>query len=106
MTESDIFLENLRKAVEESRVPEAQLSLAAGLNRRAVTDLLEGRVQSPKLSTVFALSHALKRDPGEMMGLGRRHQIIDALAEFLRQYDEADQERFLSALAALSSVTR
>ena len=105
MNESEIFARNLVAAIRETGTNNAELSRKAGLNARAVTDLLE-RVQSPKLSTVFALSRALGRDPGEMMGLGKRANIISGLADFLSQYDEADQERFLSALASLSGQRR
>lgn len=90
----------------EQGLAAAQLSRKAGLNLRAVKDIEEGRVVSPKLSTVFALSKALGRDAGEMMGLGPRHQIIEALALYLSQYDAADQERLLSALAALPAAPK
>lgn len=74
----------------------------AGLNPRAVKDIEEGRAQSPKLATVFALSKALGEDPGEMIGLGPRYTIKKELAAFLAQYDEADQARLLAALEALA----
>lgn len=102
MSETDVFIAALIEAIENSDWNDASLSLAAGLNRRAVTDLREGRVRSPKLSTVFALANALGRDPGEMMGLGRRHRIQDDLAAYLSQYSESEQERILAALAAMS----
>lgn len=103
---SEIFKRNLLRVMAEQGLAAAQLSRMAGLNLRAVKDIEEGRVMSPKLSTVFALSKALNRDPGEMMGLGPRHRINEALAAFLSRYDEADQERFLSALAALSMAPK
>ncbi len=79
---------------------EAELSVKAGLNRRAVTDIREGRVRSPKLSTVFALARALGRDPGEMMGLGKRPRIRAGLADLLSQYDEDGQEQLEAAIQA------
>lgn len=102
MTEGETFQKNLLAALEISGMSEAELSLKAGLNRRAVTDLREGRVRSPKLSTVFALSKALGRDPAEMMGLGSRLRVRSDLAEFLSEFDEADQERFLNVLSAVT----
>lgn len=100
MDESAKFRENLLIALRESGLNEAELSVKAGLNRRAVTDIREQRVRSPKLSTVFALAKALNRDPGEMMGLGPRPKVQKDLADFLSQYDEADQQQLLAAIRA------
>ena len=98
MSESEIFRENLLRAMQEQRLTAAELSRLAGLNSRAVKDIEERRVVSPKLSTVFALAKALNRDPGELLGLGRRLAIKAELAEFLSQYSPEDQERLLSAI--------
>ena len=98
-TESETFIRNLIAAVDASDYwTDARLSKAAGVNRRAVTDMREGRVKSPKLSTVFKLAKALNRDPGEMMGIGPRERVRADLAEFLSQYSEDEQEKLLSAL--------
>ncbi|WP_370312504.1 helix-turn-helix domain-containing protein [Sagittula sp.] len=101
MTEGEIFLRNLLVKLEQSGMTEAELSVKAKLNRRAVTDLREGRVRSPKLSTVFALSRALGEDPGEMMGLGPRLKVQQELARYLEQYPEDVQRQMLHALVAL-----
>lgn len=101
MDESENFKRNLLLALKESGMKAAELSKKAGLNARAVKDIEEGRVASPKLSTVFALAEALGRDPGEMMGLGPRPKLKADLVAYLSQYDEADQARLLAALAAL-----
>lgn len=102
MDEGEIFIRNLIEAQKKSGLKEAELSLKAGLNRRAVTDLREGRVASPKISTVFKLAKALNLDPAEMMGLGSRVKIQAELADFLSQYEPKDQERFLVALSAIA----
>jgi len=96
--ERESFRENLLAAMRDSGMSAAELSRRAGLNARAVKDIEENRVRSPKLSTVFALAKALNRDPGEMMGLGPRPKVQGDLAAFLSQYPEDEQERFLSAL--------
>lgn len=101
MDQSEIFRANLLAAMADAGLTEAELSVAAGLNRRAVTDIRERRTLSPKISTVFALAKALHRDPGELLGIGARYKLNDQLAAFLEQYGEADQERFLAALTAL-----
>lgn len=101
MDETETFRENLLRMMAEKGLTEAGLSRQAGLNARAVTDIRERRVASPKLSTIFALAKALKVDPGELMGLGKRHQINSALAEYLQQFGEAEQAQLLAALAAL-----
>tara|TARA_R110000744_G_scaffold254726_1_gene370287 strand:+ start:1774 stop:2094 length:321 start_codon:yes stop_codon:yes gene_type:complete len=104
MNEGEIFIKNLVAALEEDDLNEAELSRRAGLNRRAVTDLREGRVQSPKLSTVFKLAKALNRDPGEMMGLGARPKISTKVADYLSQFDEDSQEQLLNAVLAMRSL--
>lgn len=79
----------------------AELSKKAGLNARAVKDIEEGRVASPKLSTVVALARALGEDPAVMMGLGPRLRLVPDLAGFLSQYDESEQAQLLQALSSL-----
>ena len=101
MDESDVFRANLLRLMKDQGLSEAELSKLAGLNPRGVTDIREGRTKSPKLSTVIALAKALKADPAEMIGLGRRYNLLDDLADFLSQYDRDEQSRFLDALAAL-----
>lgn len=102
MEESEVFRANLLAAMRDAGLKAAELSKMAGLNARAVKDIEERRTVSPKLSTVFALCRALNRDPAEMMGLGPRHRMNKRLADFLSQYEEADQARFLSALELLT----
>ncbi len=106
MDVSESFRRNLLAAMADKGETAAGLSRKAGLNPRAVKDIEEGRAISPKLSTVFALAHALNLDPAEMMGLGKRAKVNDDLLTFLEQYDEADQERLLAALAALPRAPR
>lgn len=103
MDENAKFRDNLLSAMREQGMNAASLSRAAGMNARAVKDIEEGRVRSPKLSTVFALAKALNRDPGEMMGLGPRQKVQSDLADFLSQYSEEDQERLLSAIRLMPS---
>lgn len=102
MTESETFRQNLLRIRQERGLSAAELSRMAGLNARAVKDIEEGRAQSPKLATVFAIAAALKIDPGEMIGLGKRPSINQALADFLAQYPADEQARLLAALTALA----
>lgn len=101
MDEGQIFIENMLAAMRDQGMTEAELSKKSGLNRRAVTDLREGRVKSPKLSTVFSIAQALNLDPGEMMGLGPRSHVQADLAEYLAQYDKEGQQQILQALRAI-----
>ncbi len=87
------------RLMAEQGIKAATLSKRAGLNARAVKDIEEDRVVSPKLSTVIALAHALGEDPAAMMGLGPR--LEPELARYLAQYDQAEQARILAALQAL-----
>ncbi len=101
MDESTTFRENLLRLMAEKGFKAAELSKRAKLNPRAVKDIEENRVVSPKLSTVFALARALSVDPAEMMGLGPRSRLLPELEAYLAQYDLSQQERLLEALAAL-----
>lgn len=103
MNEGKVFIDNMLAVMLDQNLSEAELSLSAGLNRRAVTDLREGRVKSPKLSTVFAISKALNKDPGVMMGIGNRHKVRDDLAKYLSQYPEEQQQRLLAAMRVADS---
>ena len=101
MDESEAFRLNLARIIKERGLKPAQVSVAAGLNRRAVTDVLESRATSPKLSTAYAISKALGEDLGEMMGLGHRVRLAPELALLLEQYEPDEQAQLAKALAAL-----
>ena len=101
MDEGEILRKNLSRLMHEQGLNPARLSALSGMNRRAVNDILEGRAQSPKLSTVFKLARGLNCHPGELIGFGPRVNLVPVLAELLQQYDEADQERLAAALAQL-----
>lgn len=101
MEESETFRRQLLRLMAEKGLKAATLSKLAGLNPRAVKDIEEGKVSSPRLSTVIALAHALEQDPAEMMGLGRRVNLRADLAEYLSRYSEDEQEQLLKALHAL-----
>lgn len=101
MHESDVFRANLERLRKAKGLSAAGLSRMAGLNPRAVTDIEEGRADSPKLSTVFALARALAADPAEMIGLGPRLVLVPELAAYLAQYSRSEQEQLLRALSAL-----
>lgn len=102
MDEGKLFRQNLLRLRTEAGVTAAELSRRAGLNVRAVKDIEEGRAQSPKLTTAFALARALGVDPGEMIGLGPRIKVRQDLADFLSQYSEVEQEQILSALSLIA----
>lgn len=101
MYDNEIFRRNLSRLRHAADLSAAELSRRASLNVRAVKDIEEGRAQSPKLSTAFALADALGVDVGELIGLGPRPKIQSDLAEFLSKYDESEQEQILQALSAL-----
>jgi len=58
-------LENL---MAKRGIKAATLSKSAGLNRRAVTDILEGRSQNPRIDTLVALAAALNVDVSALAG--------------------------------------
>lgn len=100
MEESEAFRANLLRIMAERGIAAATLSKMAGLNARAVKDIEEGRVKSPKVSTVFAIARALDEDPAVMLGLGPRPKLRQELVEFLQQYTESEQAQILAALSA------
>lgn len=79
----------------------ASLSIAAGLNRRAVADLLEGQATSPKLSTAFALAKALESSLDELTGQRPQVSIAPKMLELLSQYGRDEQEQLAAAIANL-----
>lgn len=95
------FRARLAHEMEARGMNPAALSKAANMNARAVKDILEGRSQSPKISTALTLAEALGVDPGVLIGIGPRRQIQSDLADYLEKYTEEDQQRFLEALRAL-----
>ncbi|MFG6083813.1 helix-turn-helix domain-containing protein [Paracoccus litorisediminis] len=79
----------------------ASLSIRANMNRRAVQDLLEGRAQSPKLSTAYALAKALSVSLDVLTGDAPQKAIAPKLLALLSQYDQAEQERLAEAILTL-----
>lgn len=51
----------LRTAVEQSTLPRQEIAARAGISRRALYDVLEGKAD-PRLSTLEALAHVLGMD--------------------------------------------
>lgn len=82
----------------------ASLSKKANMNRRAVTDLLEGRAQSPKLSTAFAIAEALGLTLDELTGKASQKSLAPRLLELLSQYDQDEQEQLAVAISALPRI--
>jgi transcriptional regulator with XRE-family HTH domain len=96
----DVFRSNMLRLMTERRMTPAELSRRAGLNLRAVTDIRDGRSQSPKLSTLFAISSALGVELPELLGFGGT-RLEEEFHRLLSRYDRADQERILAVLRAL-----
>ena len=101
MDVNELFRLRLKAEMEAQGLNPASLSIRAGLNRRAVTDLLEGRSQSPKVSTAHALGQALGVGLDQLLGFAPQASIAPRLAELLAQYSPDDQERLAEAILAL-----
>lgn len=106
MTWEERFRASLKRIRTERGLDAANLSLAAGLNRRAVTDIEIGAAKSPKLSTAMALSEALDVPLSEMLGPGSPDALLQEWVDFLAQYDEEDQRNLLRAVQALRIAPR
>lgn len=95
------FIANLLAIITARGIPEARLSLDAGLNRRFVTDLREGKVRSPKLSNAYMLAEVLDLDLRDIIA-GRDRKAVNAnLAELLAAYTPAQQEQIVEAVRLL-----
>lgn len=101
MDVNEIFRLRLKAEMEAQGLNPASLSKKADMNRRAVQDLLEGRAQSPKLSTAHALAGALDRTIDQLTGDAPQTAIAPRLRELLSQYDQGEQERLAEAILAL-----
>jgi transcriptional regulator with XRE-family HTH domain len=95
------FIRNLLRLADERGMSEAGLSRLAGLNRRFVTDLREGKVRSPKLSNAYMLAEALDMDLRDIIA-GRSRPAINAeLALLLADYPPETQARLIEAVRLL-----
>lgn len=101
MDVNEVFRLRLKAEMEAQGYNPASLSLKASLNRRAVTDLLEGRAQSPKLSSAYALAAALSVSLDELTGKTPQAIIAPRLLELLSRYDQDEQEQLAQAILAL-----
>lgn len=103
---ADTLRVRLKQAMEDRGLSASQLSMRAGLNRRAVKDIEEGRAIAPKISTVFALAEALNVPPSYLLGISDIPTDLERqFLALLRQYDEDGQARLLEALRALAPRT-
>lgn len=103
MNMGEIFRQRIREEMARQDLTPAGLSVMAGLNRRAISDILEREGLSPKASTCFAIADALGVNLLYLFGKGPRHQLSLRVQEFLAEYPEEDQLRFLAAVQALNS---
>lgn len=101
MDVNEIFRLRLRAEMTEKGMNAASLSLKAGMNRRAVTDLLEGKAQSPKLSTAYALAEALGVSLDDLTGFPPKAVMVQRLMDLISQYDPDEQEQLATAIENL-----
>jgi len=94
------FRKRLERYMEQADMNPAQLSKRAGLNARAVTDIQQGRVKSPRVQTVLALETALGLSAGTLLGFGQATVSSD-LHALLNELDEATQQQLLETLRSL-----
>lgn len=101
MEVNEVFRLRLKAEMEARGYNPSSLSKRANMNKRAVTDILEGRSESPKLSTAHALADALEVGLDELVGFRPQVSLAPRLAELLAQYDQAEQEQLAEAILAL-----
>jgi transcriptional regulator with XRE-family HTH domain len=96
----DAFRKRLAHYMAQEGMNPAKLSKRAGLNARAVTDIQQGRIKSPRVQTVMALENALGLSPGALLGFGPA-TVSAELQELLHELDEATQQQLLVTLRSL-----
>jgi transcriptional regulator with XRE-family HTH domain len=111
---SVVFRNNLLVLMRNRGLTAASLSRKAGLNVRAVTDIFDGKAQSPRLSTVFKLAYALDVTVYELLDVERktvdsdpnprRNSVLPEIEEFLSSLDPADQAALLESLRKIAAV--
>lgn len=101
MDVNEILRIRLKFEMEQQGYNPNSLSKRAGLNRRAVTDILDGKSSSPRVETVYALGKVLGFTLDEMIGLRPAVTIAPQLAELLGQYSQDEQAQLAAAIAAL-----
>ena len=104
MSEVENFRTNLRLVRTEKGFDAANLSLSAGLNRRAVTDIEIGASKNPTLQTCVKVCNALGVDLSEMIAQ-QRPVLLPELAAYLSQISKKDQQTILAAIECLRSLT-
>ncbi|RJE84012.1 helix-turn-helix domain-containing protein [Paracoccus onubensis] len=98
---NEIFRRRLEAEMKAQGDNPDSLAKKAGMNRRAVRDILEGNSQSPKLSTVYKLATALNASIDELTGNAPHAVIAPRLLELLSKYGPDEQERLAEAILSL-----
>lgn len=101
MNVDDSFRANLEVEMLARGMNPASLSRAAGLNARAVTDILSGVSRSPKISTAYSLAKALNLTIEDLIHGARPDRVKASVIALLSRYPEEKQEAIAQALAAI-----
>jgi len=112
---SECFRMNLALLMKEQGLNATSLSRKAGLNLRAVKDILDGRAKGPRLSTSYKLACALNVSLtsllAPMAGPGSNSDMAETLdpnraevAQFLDTLSQAQKERLLECIHLLAAI--
>lgn len=112
---SKYFRANLAQEMQKRGFNASSLSRHAGLNLRAVKDILDGRAQSPRLSTACRLAQALGvplaslLNPTGSMGTNSlntspQSALLLEIEGFLDTLSPEHQERLLESIRLLASI--
>lgn len=101
MNVDDLFRDNLRAEISRRGTNPSELSLRAGLNRRAVADILSGTSKSPKLSTVHALAETLDLSIEDLVFGADRPKVSSDIIEMLSRYNHNQQRQILATFLSL-----
>jgi transcriptional regulator with XRE-family HTH domain len=97
---SQIVADNLVRLIAERETTASALGIACGFSQSAVHDIIKGRSQNPKISTVAKLAKVLNVPISELF---LTRDQIEAQGEMLRAYHllpEAEQRRLAQVARA------
>ena len=98
---TNLLAANLERLLLERQTTPVGLSLKMKRNRGAVRDILESRIQNPRLDTVEEIAKALNVHLTELF---MTREQLEALGDLLREYlalQPEDQERLATVARAL-----
>lgn len=91
---------NIQRLIAEKNTTPAAVNRKAGLNQTGVYEILNGRIRSPKLSTVEKIAAALETTVTDLLSENRPVEARQRILEAFDRLSPEDQERLLRTAEA------